>query len=138
MCEWLFMRAIHCFVVILLAATGISAAEVPNLVGDWSGYSRYAFQDQGSAIFWEGDINITISEQRDRLFTGNVTYSENGTVIVEGFVGVIGRDNETLYLAEFDTGYDIGTLVSDDEIVLVYIEDGQLAKACFDTYHRVM
>jgi hypothetical protein len=33
-------------------------------------------------------------------------------------------DNKTLYIAEYEKGYDIGTVLSNDTIELIYIEDG--------------
>ena len=65
----------------------------------------------GSAKLAENkSLNVTVAEQKNRLFTGNLTIElENGTEIVEGFAGAIGLDNKTLYIAEFNEGYDIGS-----------------------------
>jgi len=67
-------------------------------------------------------VSYAITEQNDRLFTGNVTYMENGKEMVEGFAGAIGLDNKTLYVAEFNEGYTFGTIISDDVIDLIYLE----------------
>jgi hypothetical protein len=55
----------------------------------------------------------------------------------EGFSGIIASDNKTLYMAEYDRGYDIGTVLSDDTIELAYLEDGENGGAFIDEFHRV-
>ncbi len=119
-------------------AVGICAAEVPDLVGNWSGSTNGYFEEDGSYMLYEnGSINLTIAEQNDRLFTGNITYVLNGTETVKGFAGAIGPDNETLYMAELNEGYDIGTVISDDELELIYLADGESGWASIDTFHRM-
>ena len=126
--------------VLAFLATGMCLADVPDLLGDWTGLGngRYAEED-GSFTAMENEvINISIGEQTDRLFTGNMTYKdENGTEIVEGFAGAIGSDNKTLYIAEFNEGYDIGTIISDDEIELIYLQDGKMGSIEIDELHRI-
>jgi len=122
------------FVHLLLAA-GISVAEVPNLVGNWTcseeqNVFRHEFQE-GMAL------NMTVTEQKGRLFTGNLTYELNGTETVEGFSGAIGPDNKTIYMAEFREGFDFGTIVSQDEIELIYLQDGARAQAEIDRLLRI-
>jgi hypothetical protein len=62
---------------------------------------------------------------------------EDGTQIVKGFSGAIALDNETLHIAEYDRGYDIGTMISADEMELIYLEDGGNLTAVIDHLHRV-
>lgn len=85
---------------------------------------------------------MIISEQRGRLFTGNLSTNSslNHTDLglgTEGFSGIIGLDNRTIYMAEYDKGYDIGTITSNDTIELAYLEDGEKAGAFIDRFHRV-
>ncbi len=84
-----------------------------------------------------GSISYSITDQKDRLFKGNMTYTINGTEIAEGFAGAIGRDNKTFHLAEYDKGYDMGTIISGDEIEMIYIEDGDSGWAAINRLHRV-
>jgi hypothetical protein len=147
--QWLskggYMAVKLAFVMVALtiATIGLSAAEIPNLTGNWTGsfkgYEKNAgYLDENKT----GSLNIVISEQTGRLFTG--TFTENSSLTqknqgnwTEGFSGVIGLDNRTLYLAEYDKGYDIGTLLSNDAFELVYLEDGANAGAYIDTFYRV-
>jgi hypothetical protein len=126
-------------ILLILLGVGISTAEVPDLVGKWTGTVNEYVAEDGSYKFLEnGSINLAIVEQKDRLFTGNITYkTRNGTEIVEGFAGAIGLDNKTLYIAEFEEGYDIGTIISDNEIELIYLADGKIGAAAIDKFHRI-
>ena len=126
--------------VLVFFVTGICAAEVPNLLGKWTGLeSGYYGEVNGSAKLMEnGSLNLTVVEQKNRLFAGNLTYKlENGTGIVEGFSGVIGLDNKTLYVAEFNEGYDRGTIISNDEMELIYLQDGKMAMTTIGRLHRI-
>jgi len=129
------MTAKLAFIVatLMLAATGLSVADIPNLVGIWTGsYEGYA-NDIGYMNKTEA-LTLVISEQNGRLFTGNL--SELGQDI-EGFSGIIAPDNKTFYMAEYDMGYDIGTVLSNDTIELLYLEDGSNGGAFIDEFHRI-
>jgi len=133
------MKKIWCFsLVLVFLATGICAAEVPNLLGKWTGVeSWYGKVNESTKLIEDKSLNLTVEEQKDRLFTGNMTYMENGTKIVEGFSGAIGLDNKTLYIAEFKEGYDLGTIISNDDIENIYLEDGKMGGAEIDRLHRI-
>lgn len=127
--------------MILLAflALGICTAQVPNLVGNWAGFENGYFASNGSYKLAENlSVNLVIVEQKGRLFTGNLTYPlENGTKITEDFSGAIGLDNKTLYIAEFKEGYDLSTIISDNEIEQIYIQDGEMGGTYINNLHRV-
>jgi hypothetical protein len=133
------MKKIWCFsLVLVFLATGICAAEVPNLLGKWAGVeSWYGKVNESTKLIEDKSLNLTVEEQKDHLFTGNMTYIENGTKVVEGFSGAIGLDNKTLYIAEFKEGYDLGTIISNDDIELIYLEDGKMGGAEIDRLHRI-
>jgi hypothetical protein len=119
----------------LLVTAGLSVSEIPNLVGNWTG--SYAGFEKGTGYLEEnktGALNMIISDQKGRLFTGN--FSDLGQW-KEGFSGIIALDNKTLYVAEYDKGYAIGTILSNDAIELAYLEDGEMAGAYIDKFHRV-
>ena len=133
------MKKIWCFsLVLVFLATGICAAEVPNLLGKWAGVeSWYGKVNESTKLIEDKSLNLTVEEQKDHLFTGNMTYIENGTKVVEGFSGAIGLDNKTLYITEFKEGYDLGTIISNDDIELIYLEDGKMGGAEIDRLHRL-
>jgi hypothetical protein len=77
-------------------------------------------------------------EQKDRIFAGNIKIKlENETEIGEGFAGAIGLDNKTLYITEFDKGYVLGTIISNDELELIYLADGKEASVAIDRLSRI-
>ncbi len=125
--------------VLVFLATGIGAAEVPDLLGNWTGLeSWYGFVNGSAKLTENQSLKVTVAEQKDRLIAGTLTYGlENGTEIVEGFSGAIGPDNKTLYFAESNEGYDIGTIISHDEIELIYLQDGKMAETTIGRLHRI-
>lgn len=132
------MKKIWGLVLLVFLAMGICTAKVPDLAGNWTGLGTGYFAENGSYKLNEnGSVSYNITEQKGRLFTGNITYMLNGTEIVEGLAGVIGLDNKTLYLAEYDKGYDIGTIISNDQIEFMYIEDGDSGWAAINKLHRI-
>ena len=135
------MKQIWCLTLLVLVflATGISAAEVPDLLGIWTGsWSGYDEGKGYSNLTENVSIIFTFLEQDDRIFAGNITIKpENETEIGEGFAGAIGLDNRTLYIAEFDKGYALGTFISNDEMELIYLADGENASVAIDQLHRI-
>jgi hypothetical protein len=122
-------------VALMFASIGLSAAEIPNLIGNWTGsYEGYANGIGYKATNETGAITLVISEQQGRLFTGNLREMGQGTAAVSG---VIALDNQTFYMTESDGGYDIGTVLTSDTIELLYLEDGEKGGAFIDEFHRV-
>ena len=133
------MKKILCLALLVLVflATGICTAKVPDLIGKWTG--SYNGEVSGSAKLPENkSLNVTVVEQKNRLFTGNLAYKlDNGTEVVEGFAGAIGSDNKAFYIAEFRDGYDLGTIISEDVIELIYLHDGKMGNVEIDRLHRI-
>jgi hypothetical protein len=125
-------------VLLALLAMGICAAQVPDLVGNWTGSQNAYIAENGVYRLSENEsTSLAITEQKDRLFTGYVTYPSNGKEIVENLAGAIGLDNKTFYIAELNEGYDFGTIISDDEIELIYLADGGQGRTVINKLHRV-
>ena len=131
------MKKIWLILLILMTA-GICTAEVPDLVGNWAGSQNTYVAENGSYKLLENEnTSLVITEQKDRLFTGYVTYPSDGKEIVESFAGVIGLDNKMFYIAELNEGYDFGTIISDDEIELMYLADGENGRTVINTLYRI-
>jgi hypothetical protein len=133
------MKRVLCLAsLVTLLATGFCTAEIPGLLGRWTG--SWIGHDEGkghSNSTVSGIINYTFMEQKGRIFAGNLTIMlEDGTEFNEGFAGAIGSDNKTLYITEFDLGYALGTVVSNDEIELIFLTDGENASVAIDELHR--
>jgi hypothetical protein len=122
----------------ILTTMGICAAQVPDLVGNWTGLQSAYIAENGVYRLSENEsTNLAIIEQRDRLFTGYVTYPSDGKEIVENLAGAIGLDNKTLFIAELNEGYDFGTIISDDEIELIYLADGGQGRTVINKLYRI-
>jgi hypothetical protein len=90
------MKPIWCFALFAMVflATGICAAEVPDLLGIWVG-SWNAYDDgMGFSNSAENEsIILNVVEQKDHIFSGNITYElDDETKGSEGFAGAIGLD----------------------------------------------
>ncbi|MFB3764281.1 MAG: hypothetical protein ACE14P_03425 [Methanotrichaceae archaeon] len=132
------MKEILYLVLLVFLAMGVCTAQIPNLMGNWTGFEKGYDAENGSYKSVENDsINLSFVEQRDRVFTGNVSYMYKGKAIVEAFAGAINPDNKTFYLTQIDKGYSIGTIVSDNKIDLIYLAEGGEGAATFEEYRRI-
>ena len=134
------MKKILSFALLVLVflATGISAAKVPDLQGNWTGsWSGYNDGKGYSNVSENGSILFNFEEQRDRLFIGNLTIKLKNETFASGFAGAIGLDNKTLYISQFDTGYSLGSIISNDEMELIYLSDGKGGSVAIDRLHRI-
>ena len=72
------MKKILSFALLVLVflATGISAAKVPDLQGNWTG-SWSGYDDaKGYPNLSDGSMFFNVTEQKDRLFAGNLTIKQ--------------------------------------------------------------
>ncbi len=113
------------------------AAAIPNLTGTWTGPMQGYDEGTGFSDYPDLGVTMTITEQHDRIFAGNITFVTNGTGTTSGFAGAIGRDGRTLAIAEQAGGYCTGTVLGPDEIELVYMEDGSPYSIAIDSFRRV-
>jgi len=118
------------------AATPVaSGADIPSLVGTWTGsavghVNSHGYRSEGAPVY-----NIT--EQKGRVFTGYTEYShfKGDARKVEEFSGVINVRNE-IFMAQDEAGFTIGDLIGPDTIELAYVEEGDEAKAFLITLTR--
>ena len=134
------MKKIWSFALLVLVflATGITAAKVPDLQGNWTGsWSGYDDGKGYSNLSENGSILFNFEEQKDRLFVGNLTIKLKNETFASGFAGAIGLDNKTLYISQFDKGYSLGTIISNDEMELIYLSDGKGGSVAIDRLYRI-
>jgi hypothetical protein len=133
------MKKILCLALLaIFFAAGVSTAEVPNLIGNWTGsWGGYVEGKGYSEMTKQESMIFAFTEQKGRIFAGNLTIKqENEPEINEGFAGAVGLDNKTLYIVEFLRGYALATIISEDKIDLVYLADGENATVSIDELHR--
>ena len=124
--------------VLVFLATGISAAKVPDLQGNWTGsWSGYEDGKGYSNLSENGSILFNFEGQKDSIFFGNITIKLKNETFASGFAGAIGLDNKTLYISQFDKGYSLGTIISNDEMELIYLSDGKGGSVAIDRLYRI-
>lgn len=135
------MKKICCLALLSLVflTAGICSGEVPDLLGRWAGsWSSYDEEKGFTNGIEQAGMTLAFTEQEGRIFAGNLTVKlGNRTLVEKGFAGAIGPDNKTLYIAEFDRGYATGTMVTNDDIDLIYLADGENASVAIDKLHRI-
>ena len=106
------------FILVIFLSKNVQADTIPNLIGEWNGKNNTYSELKGLKT-WEKKINIT--QQNDRRFKGNFTYSD-GT---KNFYGIIHPDNITItWVASNSRGYNLGKILEKNKISACYVESG--------------
>ena len=135
-------RMLPLLVLLAFCAPALATDDVPDLVGNWTGISSggiiYGPSDYtidispGETRFSQGmNRTLVIEEQRGRSFVG-VRFQTDKPENSEVILGVIGFDNQTLYMVDED-GYIDARLLSPTEIEVIYREvdpEGMLVIIC--------
>ncbi len=144
------MKAILCAAMVLaLAVLACGCASTPaaqpaanvitpNLTGNWTGSAVGYIAGSGFTSYSGGHMTMSITAQKDRIFEGRFVYPDQMTGASKsvGFAGAIGRDGKTMTLTEETGGYSSGTLVSPNEIELIFADDSGPIEVAIDTLTR--
>ncbi|MDD1718437.1 MAG: hypothetical protein LUQ25_00125 [Methanoregulaceae archaeon] len=108
----------------------------PVLIGNWTGPMNAYVEGVGYTDFQGETITLLVTEQHDRIFSGTLYFlpAEPGDVPQE-FAGVIDRDGRTFRLVE-EGGYSTGTLVSPDEMDVIYLDTTKPFSVAIDSLKR--
>ena len=123
---------------LIAGMVGITTADIPDLVGNWTGpYVEYnsgeGFSEVESGLFF---LNIT--EQKDRIIIGYTSFKKSdGTEVSRELAGVISADGTDLSLAEQNNGYSNGKIIGPDELELTYLSDNDPISVAIDTFYRI-
>lgn len=125
-------------VCVFVGMVGISTADIPDLVGNWTGpYVEYN-AGQGFSEQEEGVYFINITEQQDRIIVGYSSYSKSdGTEERVDLAGVVSADGTEISLAEQNNGYSTGKIISADEFELTYLSDKDPISVAIDRFFRI-
>ncbi|MDD4136905.1 MAG: hypothetical protein PHT99_03300 [Methanoregula sp.] len=123
------------------AATGTpvatAAVSIPDLTGTWTGTMQGYDEDLGFTDYPNLTMKLTVDQQHNRLFSGHLVFSGNGTGSTVDMAGVISRDGTTFTMVEKGSGYTTGTVLGKDEIELTHLYDGEPYSVAVDTLKRV-
>lgn len=109
---------------------------MPNLVGNWTGtFSGYRETPTGYQVF-QDPMTMTIIEQNDRLFKGQISYPMNGTMVTKDFAGAISRDGTSFETVEYPDGFSDGVIISADEIEMIFRDTTDPSRIAIDTFKR--
>jgi len=118
----------------------LAADAVPDLKGTWQGKSQAVAvgklghtKHSPKPVFISVEFTIQIDSQ-EGMFIYGVKQSKKKK---EEIVGVIKPDNKSIYMSDLD-GYYVGTLLSPDQMEMVYLEAGAASRvASYTVYKRV-
>ncbi|MEI6293854.1 MAG: hypothetical protein WCP36_09225 [Methanomicrobiales archaeon] len=110
---------------------------IPNLTGTWIGTMQGYEQNTGFSDYRNQTMTMFVTGQQGRILSGHYLWTSNGTVVTEGFAGVIGADGRTLTTAEENEGYSSGIVLSGNEIELIWHHAGADYSVAIDSLTRV-
>jgi len=113
--------------ILLAASLGVAAADVPNLVGTWTGKTDSIGDEHGLRT---RERTVHITEQTDRRFRGYFDYEAGHKDIF----GIVFPDNSSFaWVSKASKGQVQGRILGPDHIAACYIESGENATAgCSD------
>ena len=113
--------------ILLAASLGVAAADVPNLVGTWTGKTDSIGDEHGLRT---RERTVHITEQTDRRFRGYFDYEAGHKDIF----GIVFPDNVSFaWVSKASKGQVQGRILGPDHIAACYIESGPGATAgCSD------
>ena len=109
---------------------------MPGIIGNWSGNSTGYRESAFGYQVIQGTMTMKVTEQKDRLFKGQVAYVINGTPVTKDFAGVFGRDGKTIETVEYPDGFSDGVVISADEIQLIFRNTDYPSEIAIDTFKR--
>jgi len=125
--------------LVMLFITGIAGADIPDMVGNWTGPYDAHKADEG---FFKGDSGVlflNITEQKDRIIIGYTSLKKSdGTEEKRDLAGVISADGTEISCAERNNGYSHGTIIGPDEIELTYVSDTDPVRVALDRFYRIV
>ncbi len=116
-------KEIASLLVLLALCIPALAADMPDMVGNWTGtfssvgwLKNTHWMATGNAEYWEEENTLVVEEQNGTRFAGRLISAEN-PLTTEVVLGVIGSDNESITLVDED-GYLWGMMISPTEMEL--------------------
>lgn len=121
-----------------MAGSIVSAetASIPDLIGNWTGTSVGHMKEGGYETPLDYNYTLSIEDQTGRAFNGTLYITGPNYKGNTGFSAVIGNDMTSLYMSQYDDGFDFGEIISPNEIELIYAESGKNGMALIESFIR--
>lgn len=118
-------------------SSATTTTTTPDLTGKWTGSMTAYVNGTGYVSSPAGTMTMIVTDQNGRVFNGTMIFTDhNQTTETLYFAGAISNDGKTITLVNEAGGYDTGTLVSRDEIELVYVSDSHPFTVSIDSLKR--
>lgn len=133
------MRKMLIGIAILVLLSTIVFSATFDLTGRWVASFERHEKDDGFLTAYDGRVAFVFEQQEGIVFTGYkefIDHSVDYQQIKEPFSGVIDYSGEKLYCAEYEDGYLFGDIVSENEIVMYYVDSEENAIAVYYTLQR--
>jgi hypothetical protein len=115
-----------------------TAPVIPDLTGTWAGPMKGYDEGTGFTEYPNLTMVLVVTDQKDRIFAGQLVFTtKDGSRESIGTAGVISSDGRTFSMAEKDSGYTTGRILSKDELELTYLHEATPYSAAIDTLKRV-
>lgn len=144
---WCMKLAITLLLVILtVLACGCTATTstaptpstaTPSFLGTWSGTMFGYDEGTGYSDYGNSTMQMVVTEQQGRIFSGNFLFNFNGTAYTVPMAGVVNIDGKTFSIVEDANGYTTGEFIGKDEIQLIHLDNEKPISAAIDTLKRV-
>lgn len=117
-------------------AVPAQASAVPNLTGTWTSTMTGYEEGMGFTDYPSDSLAMVVTEQKGRVFAGQIQMNFNSTKSSIPFTGVIGSDGKSISLTEKDNGYGFGQMTSENEMEITYLIDSTPYSVSIDTFKR--
>ncbi|HNX17528.1 MAG TPA: hypothetical protein PKM50_04260 [Methanoregula sp.] len=142
------MKHIFCGLVLIVAvlfagctttapSTGATTAPATtDLTGKWTGSMAAYINGTGYISSPAGTMTLVVTNQTGRIFNGTMIFTDEKNTETTQFAGAIGHDGKTLTIVNENGGYDTGSIISNNEIELVYVCDAPPYTVSVDSLER--
>lgn len=110
---------------------------IPDLTGKWVGSMTAYIDGTGYVSSPAGTMTVIVTNQSGRVFNGTMTFTDDKTAESLQFAGAISQDGKTLTIVNENGGYDTGSIISPDELELVFVSDKPPFTVSVDSLKRV-
>jgi hypothetical protein len=133
----LLILALTCGCTTVSPGSSVARSHIPDLTGNWTG-TMVSYDDGIGYNNVSGAVmTMMVTGQQDRIFTGEIILdNQTGYYLSFRFAGVIGHDGQTISIVEQGGSSCSGSVISDDEIELIYMDGSDPFSVSIDSLKK--